>query len=68
MKTALTAELGSNVSDWKAANAGQYAVKRMIPSASPDSQAMLVLVPVPGAVLLGLLGLSAAGIRLRKYA
>jgi hypothetical protein len=68
VKTALTAELGSNVSDWKAANAGQYAVKRMIPSASPDSQAMLVLVPVPGAVLLGLLGLSAAGIRLRKYA
>lgn len=31
-------------------------------------QDWVVRVPVPGAVLLGLLGLSAAGIRLRKYA
>ena len=31
-------------------------------------QDMLYLVPVPGAVLLGILGLSVAGIKLRKYA
>jgi len=31
-------------------------------------QDMLYLVPVPGAVLLGMLGLSVAGVKLRKYA
>ena len=33
-----------------------------------DFQSQLYLVPVPGAVLLGFLGLSAAGLKLRKFA
>jgi hypothetical protein len=33
-----------------------------------DRQSQLVTVPVPAAVLLGLLGLGAAGLRLRKFA
>lgn len=33
-----------------------------------DRQSQLITVPVPAAALLGLLGLTAAGIRLRKYA
>ena len=33
-----------------------------------NAQDMLYLVPVPGAVLLGILGLGVAGIKLRKYA
>ncbi len=33
-----------------------------------NAQDMLYVVPVPGAVLLGFLGLSAAGLRLRKFA
>ena len=38
------------------------------PKEPGNYQDWVVKVPVPGAVLLGLLGLSAAGIRLRKYA
>lgn len=34
----------------------------------PQFQDYVVLVPVPGAVLLGLLGMSVAGLKLRKYA
>ena len=33
-----------------------------------DVQSQLVMTPIPGAVLLGMLGLSVAGIKLRKYA
>jgi len=55
----------SMLSDWRANNS-QYGVKVMnLHSGSAQSQ--LVLVPVPAAVLLGFLGLGAAGMKLRKF-
>ena len=54
--------------DAKGDNNGFYDVKVMNLTGSPDSQDQLVLVPVPGAVLLGILGLGAAGLKLRRYA
>lgn len=45
-----------------------YPVMVMNLTGSPESQDQLVLIPVPAAMLLGLLGLGAAGIKLRKYA
>jgi len=65
----LTDELGSSESDWKAANAGAYPVRVMnLFNSGSAFQDTLVLVPVPGAVLLGFLGLGAAGLKLRKCA
>ena len=43
-------------------------LENQIPGGFQDAQDMLYMVPVPGAVLLGILGLSVAGIKLRKYA
>jgi hypothetical protein len=49
--------------------AGQFSgLGNYIALTNADKQDYVVHVPVPGAVLLGLLGLSAAGIRLRKRA
>jgi len=70
----LTARFGS-VAAAQADNAGLYPVKVMSlwdkgypGDLSHVAQDMLVCVPVPGAVLLGMLGLSAAGLKLRKFA
>ena len=49
-------------------NNGTYAVKAMNLTGSLRSQDLLVIVPVPAAVLLGMLGLGVAGLKLRKYA
>lgn len=58
-----------SIANAKANNAGTYAVKVMNLYGSIDPrQDQLVLVPVPAAVLLGILGLGVAGIKLRKYA
>lgn len=53
---------------WQKDNSGKYAVKAMNMTGSLGSQDQLVLVPVPGAILLGFLGLGYAGMRLRKVA
>lgn len=72
--TALKAEFGatSTLADWQADNykaTSPYAVMVMNLHNSPQGvQDMLVLVPVPGAMLLGFLGLGYAGMRLRKVA
>ena len=48
---------------------GNVRVLNLVDNTDPTPrQDMLYLVPVPGAVLLGILGLSVAGIKLRKYA
>ena len=65
--TATTGSIAEGV--WKAANAGTYSVMAMnLYNAGELFQDQLVLVPIPGAVLLGFLGLGAAGLKLRKFA
>ena len=58
----------------KADNAGLYPVRamNMYVLGHPgepgyESQDMLTMIPLPGAVLLGVLGLSAAGVKLRRF-
>ena len=61
----------TNLAGAQADNAGhvdQYPVMAMNLYGSVTDQDMMVLVPIPAAVLLGILGLSVAGIKLRKYA
>jgi len=61
--------LSKSVLELMGDNAGAYPVKVMRLTGSPELfQDQLVLVPVPGAVLLGILGLGAAGLKLRKFA
>jgi len=43
-------------------------LENQTPGGFEDAQDMLYLVPVPGAVLLGILGLGVAGLKLRKFA
>ena len=58
----------ANTVNWK--DIGNVRVLQLYKGTSALKQDQLYLqeIPVPGAVLLGLLGLSAAGIKLRKYA
>ena len=61
--------LFSKASFWFAPGPHDITIKSIyIPTGFSDSTVAFRAVPVPGAVLLGLLGLSAAGIKLRKFA
>jgi len=60
---------GITVAQLMGDNNGTYGVKVMrLTGSDTPQQDQLVLVPVPAAVLLGMLGLGVAGIKLRKYA
>jgi hypothetical protein len=72
--TLVLSEFG-NEAGAKADNAGLYLVRAMnmyelghAGESGYEKQDMLTVVPLPGAVLLGMLGLSAAGLKLRKFA
>lgn len=47
---------------------GLYRVMNLYNPNDTNAQDFIIKVPVPGAVLLGMLGLSVAGVKLRKYA
>jgi hypothetical protein len=55
---------------WKSGKANDIMVMNLWNDAAHTSNAqdLLVRVPVPGAILLGMLGLGAAGVKLRKFA
>jgi hypothetical protein len=61
----------SGIADWRADNYGQYAVKALNLyeiGTGALRQDVLVMVPLPGAILVGLIALGIAGLKLRKFA
>jgi hypothetical protein len=67
--TLVTTQFRGSLANAMANNAGDYPVLVMrLDKTGALKQDQLVRVPVPAAVLLGMLGLSVAGLKLRKYA
>ena len=75
MNVTLTNDQANLISEWQTlfggsgwSGIGNVRALQMKTSYDCRAQDQLYLVPVPGAVLLGMLGLSAVGLKLRKFA
>jgi len=66
----VTTEAGElkDLADGKWSDVGSYRVMNLYNPDGTNAQDFIIKVPVPAAVLLGMLGLSVAGLKLRKFA